>query len=458
MGGDTEHPDTIRVTSQYLTPHILQLQQSNHLEVHQDSVYTWLKCSCLREVLPLATHCFQSYPKGTTEILTAIPRLVTSACDKLCAEEKFFGENALSKQACCATCRSTDLKSLTQVDGTNRQHGFICPNGHWGRPASNYRDFSKEKYGRAEYATRTIPPNSPKVRGEINHDDFVHLISSLPNWKSPGDDEISNEVLKAQPLWVIDHLRTLVNEILEGGVLPDDWKVGIVKLLLKKSPASNLSNQRPVCCIRTVYKLISAIINNRMTKLLERYDVLEEQQEGFRARRSCPRQTHKLVSIIEDAKENKKQLYCLWIDWGNAFNSADQEVLWEAMKLSGFDQADIALVAELYRNSTLVIDNSFGRTAELDCNCGVKQGDIISPTVFSILMNILLRNMSRSGAGYTMADGTHCNFLAFADDICLVTDDPNKMQTLVNEIEKFSNWSHMWVNLSKCRMSSYNFD
>ena len=97
---------------------------------------------------------------------------------------------------------------------------------------------------------------------------------------------------------------------------------GTAAAFLKKSPASNLGNQRPVCCIRTIYKLVSAVINNSMYKLLERYDVLKEQQEGFRAQRSCPRQTHKLVSIIEDAKRQKKKLYCLWIDWGNTFNSA----------------------------------------------------------------------------------------------------------------------------------------
>ena len=127
-GVDTAHPDTIRVSSQYLSPHILLLQKTKHLKIHQDASYTWLKCACLRDVLPFAAHCFESYPEGATEILTAVPRLVTSACDKLCAEEKFFGENALSKQACCATCRSTELKSFTQVVGDSHQHGFICPN------------------------------------------------------------------------------------------------------------------------------------------------------------------------------------------------------------------------------------------------------------------------------------------------------------------------------------------
>ena len=119
------------------------------------------------------------------------------------------------------------------------------------------------------------------MKGRISRDDFVYLIGALPNWKAPWDDEISNEILKASPPWVLNQLHSQVNEIPMGGALPAAWKVGVVKLLQKKSPASDLGNQRPVCCVCMVYKLVSAVVNNRTTKLLECYGVLEEQQEGF---------------------------------------------------------------------------------------------------------------------------------------------------------------------------------
>ena len=48
-------------------------------------------------------------------------RLVTSACDKLCAQEKFFWENTMSKQVHCATYNSTvtdqGLHSLSKMEG-----------------------------------------------------------------------------------------------------------------------------------------------------------------------------------------------------------------------------------------------------------------------------------------------------------------------------------------------------
>ena len=72
-------------------------------------------------------------------------------------------------------------------------------------------------------------------------------------------------------------------------------------------------------------------------------------------------------------------------------------------------------------------------------------------------MNVLLRSLARTGAGYTHSSGVHCNFLAFADDIVLITDDAKKMQTLVAEVELFASWSKMWVNQSKCRICAMDY-
>eukprot|EP00961_Rhodomonas_salina_P163793 2205943-Rhodomonas_salina.1 len=76
-----------------------------------------------------------------------------------------------------------------------------------------------------------------------------------------------------------------------------------------------MANQRPVCCARTVYKLVSYFVTSRMTKMLEHYKVLEATQEGFQSARSCQRQAARYVDIIEDAKRNKHKLFCIYVDW-----------------------------------------------------------------------------------------------------------------------------------------------
>lgn len=285
----------------------------------------------------------------------------------------------------------------------------------------------------------------------------MYLLSTLPNWKAPGDDLISGELLKAAPEWMVDMLWEAVNDVLTGGELPADWKYAVIKLLEKKAPASKLANQRPVCCARTVYKLVSAVLNNRMTKLLRKYNVIEEIQEGFQHLKSCQRQVARVTEVFQDARESRKTLYCLYLDWGNAFNSIDHDVLWRAMSLSGFQDQDIRLVAELYRESTFGVENSFGTTAPLPVRCRVKQGDLISPTVFCLTMNVLLRRLAAIGQGYVHSSGMEYNVLAFADDLCLLSDSADKMQLLVDEVAKFADWSGMCINVSKSEITGFDF-
>eukprot|EP00961_Rhodomonas_salina_P055927 750675-Rhodomonas_salina.1 len=109
------------------------------------------------------------------------------------------------------------------------------------------------------------------IRGSVKSKDFDWLLDNLLNWKSQGDDLIPNEILKAAPMWLRNELYAAVDQVLRGWTLSAEWKHSIIKLLEKKAPVSRMSNQRPVCCARTVYKLVSYFVTSRMTKMLEHY-------------------------------------------------------------------------------------------------------------------------------------------------------------------------------------------
>jgi hypothetical protein len=69
-----------------------------------------------------------------------------------------------------------------------------------------------------------------------------------------------------------------VNDLLNGGELTDDWKGGLVRLLAKREPASQLENLRPVTLLNTIYKLFSGIVNYRLQRAMETRGVIEEAQ------------------------------------------------------------------------------------------------------------------------------------------------------------------------------------
>eukprot|EP00961_Rhodomonas_salina_P109229 1470281-Rhodomonas_salina.1 len=203
----------------------------------------------------------------------------------------------MSKQAQCHECGSRRLQTITRVteDGV-REWGALCDKGHWGQTVNLPRCFEQDSYGKDVYGTRFIPHNTPmSIRGSVKRKDFDWLIDNLPTWKSPGDDLIPNELLKSAPGWLLDEIYAAVDQVLRGGKLPREWKYAIIKLLEKKAPASDMANQRPVCCARTVYKLVSYFVTSRMTKMIEKYRIFEEAQEGFRTARSCQRQAARYI-------------------------------------------------------------------------------------------------------------------------------------------------------------------
>eukprot|EP00961_Rhodomonas_salina_P021253 286163-Rhodomonas_salina.1 len=72
-------------------------------------------------------------------------------------------------------------------------------------------------------------------------------------------------------------------------------------------------------------------------------------------------------------------------------------------------------------------------------------------------MNILLQQLAQRGEGYVHSSGDHCNVLAFADDLILLSDNAGRMQVLVDEVKQFAEWSGMWVNVSKSKITAFDF-
>eukprot|EP00286_Rhodomonas_abbreviata_P029825 CAMPEP_0181292504 /NCGR_PEP_ID=MMETSP1101-20121128/2540_1 /TAXON_ID=46948 /ORGANISM="Rhodomonas abbreviata, Strain Caron Lab Isolate" /LENGTH=424 /DNA_ID=CAMNT_0023396975 /DNA_START=31 /DNA_END=1302 /DNA_ORIENTATION=+ len=72
-------------------------------------------------------------------------------------------------------------------------------------------------------------------------------------------------------------------------------------------------------------------------------------------------------------------------------------------------------------------------------------------------MNVLLRRLAKVGNGYVHSSGHEYNVLAFADDLCLLTDSAEKMQLLVDQVTEFADWSGMWVNVGKSEITAYDF-
>ena len=105
--------------------------------------------------------------------------------------------------------------------------------------------------------------------------------------KSPGIDNILNEFIKHCPDELISVIVKFFNVILDSGIIPSDWTIGIIKPLYKnKGDINDINNYRGITLLSCLGKLFTSVINARLYAFLTNENILGNEQVGFRAKHS----------------------------------------------------------------------------------------------------------------------------------------------------------------------------
>lgn len=69
---------------------------------------------------------------------------------------------------------------------------------------------------------------------EVTDQEIITIVKKLKNRKSPGDDGITNEMIKYGGERLLSEIIKLVKQIFQKTKIPDDWKTSIVIPVFKK--------------------------------------------------------------------------------------------------------------------------------------------------------------------------------------------------------------------------------
>ena len=182
---------------------------------------------------------------------------------------------------------------------------------------------------------------------------------------------------------------------------------------------------------------------------------MHDSQEGFRAERSTSRQLQLLIAALEDARLTNQDIYLLYIDFKNAFGSLDHARLLPIMKDLGYPEDAVTLVGNIYSNSnTIFTGEHFGTTKPIPIQRGTIQGDTLSPYLFLIFLEPLLRWLQRGKNGYTFGTSKiTINTAAYADDLAAITNNLHSIQIQLNKLDKYCEWSGMDLGVPKCAVT-----
>ncbi|GAB4822871.1 hypothetical protein N2152v2_009917 [Parachlorella kessleri] len=173
------------------------------------------------------------------------------------------------------------------------------------------------------------------------------------------------------------------------------------------------------------------------------------------------RQIHIVMNALEDAAMMRQDVYLLFVDFSSAFNTINHDQLLQIMCNLGFTHDAVRVIRDLYTGAQTRIKTPFGTSDPIDFERGTIQGDSLSPFLFLICIEPLLRWLHVGGRGYKhgcIADEkerlrTAATNPAFADDLAILTNNLRDLCTQADKISKYLEWSGLQINPSKCAVT-----
>jgi len=135
------------------------------------------------------------------------------------------------------------------------------------------------------------------------------------------------------------------------------------------------------------------------------------------------------------------------LDFKNAFNSAGHSCLWAILR--GLGVPDVDFLEEVYSKSWMKITVGTGCSAPIQLDTGTVQGSVLSPLLFDLFLNALLRLLDATVITHGIKRTPQWNHAAFADDPSIYVSTVSDGNKLLDVIHEFESWSGLRISIPK---------
>ena len=132
---------------------------------------------------------------------------------------------------------------------------------------------------------------------------------------------------------------------------------------------------------------------------------LPDIQAQFKKGRGTRNQIANICQIIEKAREFQKNIYFCFIDYAKAFGCVDHNKLWKILEEMGIPGHLTCFLRNLYAGQEATVRTEHGKTHWFQTGKGVCQGCILSPCLFNLYAEYIMRNagLDETQAGIKIA-------------------------------------------------------
>ncbi|KAL9676223.1 hypothetical protein QQ045_004436 [Rhodiola kirilowii] len=289
---------------------------------------------------------------------------------------------------------------------------------------------------------------------DISYNEVAEAVKQLPSFKAAGPDGYNAEFFKAA--WKVCDMDIVesIKNFFNCGIMPEVIKSAYLALILKVKNASLPTYFRPNSCCNVIYKIIASLLANRLRPVHE-YRV-DQSQAAFLKGRNISYN----ISLVQEllCKYNQKHLSkrcMLKIDISKAYAMVDWKFQKGILESFRFPLQFVNWIMACVTTSKFSMLINGCLEGYFSSSRGVRQGDPISPYLFTLVMEVLSRLLGQIRQSDEYLYHPECakinlSHMMFADDMILFSKaDLGSLMKIKEALNVLHGWSGLEVNVNK---------
>ena len=344
-------------------------------------------------------------------------------------------------------------KNMRKLKGNNLKRSFTINGKKTDEDitrefADHFKTLMNNPRGSAKSQYDPLPTTSNEVF-IVNSADVHDAIVSLKTNKSKDYFSVLAEhFIYANNDQLTARLAFLYSDIFAEQGSPSSLSMALLLPFVKsyKKSLSSPNNYRGISLIPILTKILEYVILKKCPAL----SVSDLSQFGFKTASSTLHAEYLINETVNYYNKNGSAVYMCSLDAEKAFDSCNWTILFEKLFYEkGIPLPVINFLKSLYINGTYQVLYNGHLSYEFNASQGVFQGSILSPHLYNIYTEELLKQIRMSANGGTSIGETYTGIVAYADDVILMSSTISGLQKLLDTCVEYYNDASITLNVEK---------